>query len=133
MDPGLILLIFLSFLTGVAAGYLSGLLGIGSGIIMVPAAIFLLDVGFRDAKAISLFVIMFTAPIGMWRHHTHGNLHLRTGLYLGVPGVCGSLIGVYLAGMLDTTYLKVLFALVQFYAAYRMIHRHGDKKTTINM
>ncbi len=133
MDQGLIFLILLSFLTGVAAGYLSGLLGIGSGIIMVPAAIFLLDVGFREAKAISLFVIMFTAPIGMWRHHTHGNLHFRTGLYLGVPGVCGSLIGVYLAGLLDITYLKVLFAFVQFYAAYRMIHRYGEKKTKVTI
>ncbi len=125
MDQEFILLIILIFFTGVAAGYMSGLFGIGSGILIVPAAIFLLDIGFREAKALSLFVIMFVSPIGMWRHHGHGNLHPKTGLILGIPGACGSLLGVYIAGLLNTSHLKVLFAIVQFMVAYRMIHRSG--------
>lgn len=121
MDQGTIILIILSFLTGLAAGYISGLLGIGAGVIMVPAAMFILDMNFGDAKALSLFVIMFTAPIGMWRHHEHGKLHLKTGLYLGIPGVCGSLLGVYIADIVDVVYLKILFSVILFFAAYRMI------------
>lgn len=122
MDQGTtLILIILAFLTGIAAGYLSGLLGIGAGILLVPASMFFLNIDFREAKALSLFVIMFTAPIGMMRHRSHGNLHYRTGLVLGIPGACGSLIGVYLARQLDTTYLTILFAAIQFYTAYRMI------------
>jgi len=121
MDQGTLILIILAFLTGIAAGYLSGLFGIGSGILLVPAAIFILDMEFLEAKALSLFVIMFIAPIGMLRHRTHGNLHPRTGLILGVPGACGSIIGVQLARELNTTYLKFLFAMIQFYTAYMMI------------
>jgi uncharacterized protein len=121
MDQGFIILTLLSFLTGLVAGYLSGLLGIGSGVLMVPAAMFILEMDFPEAKALSLFVIMFISPIGMWRHHTHGNLHPRTGLYLGIPGVCGSLLGVAIAGLIDVIYLKALFALILFFAAYRMI------------
>jgi len=127
MDHGLIILTILAFLTGIAAGYLSGLLGIGSGVIMVPAAIYLLDLDFREAKAMSLFVIMFTSPLGMWGHHGHGNLHPRTGLILAAPGVCGSLLGVYIAAEMNVYYLKLIFVLVLFFAAYRMIHG-----TTVN-
>lgn len=129
MDQGLIFLTILAFLTGIAAGYLSGLLGIGSGVIMVPSAIFLLDLDFREAKALSLFVIMFTSPLGMWRHHSFGNLHPRTGLILGVPGVIGSLAGVYIAGIVDVIYLKLLFVFILFFAAYRMIHGNGEQST----
>lgn len=133
MDPGFIFLVILAFITGIAAGYLSGLLGIGSGIILVPAAIFFLDLEFKEAKALSLFVIMFTSPLGMLRHHKHGNLHMKTGLYLGVPGICGSLIGVYIAGIIDATYLIIAFAFLQFYTAYRMIFGGKGFDKTVEM
>ncbi|MCK4613721.1 MAG: sulfite exporter TauE/SafE family protein, partial [Thermoplasmata archaeon] len=121
MDQGFLILILLSFLTGTAAGYLSGLLGIGAGMLLVPASIFLLKVDFREAKILSLFVIMFTSPFGMLRHRSHGNLHSMTGFYLGAPGVMGCLMGVYIGGKLDTTILELLFALLLFYTAHRMI------------
>lgn len=133
MDSGLILQIILAFLTGIVAGYLSGLLGIGSGMIMVPAAYFFLGMDFIDAKAMSLFVIMFISPLGMLRHHSHGNIHVKTGLYLGIPGLCGSFLGVYIAGVIDITYLKIMFALVQFFAAYRMIYGSADNKGSSNI
>jgi len=117
---GVSVIILLAFLTGVVAGFLSGLLGIGSGVLLVPASIFLLSLNFREAKALSLFVIMCTSSLGMLRHYSHGNLHAKTGVMLGVPGAAGSLTGVYLAEIFDATILKILFSFVLFFSAFRM-------------
>ncbi len=127
----LVILLILAFLTGVAAGYLSGLLGIGAGVLLVPASIFLLGVDFMEAKALSLFVIMCVSPVGMLRHHSHGNLHPKTGIKLGVPGVIGSLIGVYVAEMLETSILKLIFGLLLFYISFRMVN--GGKNVDIDL
>ena len=113
-------IILLSFLAGAMAGFLSGLLGIGSGVILVPASIFLLSLDFRNAKALSLFVIMCTSLLGMMKHRSYGNLHTKTGVMLGIPGVVGSLLGVYVAEMMNTLILRIMFAAVLFLSAYRM-------------
>ena len=79
MDPESIFIVVLAFFTGLIAGYLSGLLGVGGCIIMVPTSIFLLDMDFHEAKAVSLFVILCTSFIGMLRHREQGNLHAGAG------------------------------------------------------
>ena len=118
MDDLLLLLI-----AGLAAGVVSGLLGVGGGIVIVPVLHYLLGIPFADATALSLFVIMVQAPIGLWRHHGKGAVDWRLGAWLTVGGVGGVVLGRWLQPQIEVPWLKLLFGVVMAFAAYRLILR----------
>ena len=74
--------------TGVGGGILSGLFGVGGGIVMVPAMVLLLSPPIRDIKqaiGTSLVVIIPTALMGSFKHFQQGNVEWRTALALAPP------------------------------------------------
>ena len=87
----------LASLIGVAAGIASGLLGIGGGILLVPALTILLGHGQVEAEATSLLAIVPVALVGSWRQQRYGNLRLRDAAVMGVLSIAGVLAGVALA------------------------------------
>ncbi|MBI4393516.1 MAG: sulfite exporter TauE/SafE family protein [Euryarchaeota archaeon] len=117
MEPALT---SLAILVGVLAGVLSGLFGIGGGLVVVPAAIFLFGTGFHDAKAASLIVIVVSAATSLWKHRGAGNVDLRLGATLGAAGAVAGLVGVYIAEVTPEFYLRLLFAALLVVAAARM-------------
>src|SRR6185503_13147295 len=81
-------------LVGLAAGLIAGLLGVGGGILMVPALVVFLGLSQLDAEATSLLAIVPTALVGAWRQDRYGNVRRRDGLIVGGLSIAGGAAGV---------------------------------------
>lgn len=106
---------------GVAVGALSAVMGIGGGMILVPALILVLGFTAHTAEGTSLLVIVPTALMGAWRHSRHGYTEWRTGLWLGAAGVVSGLVGSQIALVLSAEVLQRLFAVFLAVMAVRLL------------
>ena len=96
---------------GLAAGVLSGLFGVGGGILFVPALV-ALGLGQVEAVATSLLAIVPTAAVGIWRQTRFGNMRPRPAVVVGVASIIGVEIGVQIATGLPEHVLRRLFGLL---------------------
>lgn len=108
---------------GAAGGFTGGMLGVGGGVLFVPALALVLDLGQVDAEATSLLAVIGVGIVGAWRQHGYGNVRPRDGLLLGVLGVGGAVAGVAVANALPERTLELLFAAVMLYFAARLGRR----------
>jgi len=115
--------VILAALIGVAAGVASGLLGIGGGILFVPALTILLGHGQVEAEATSLLAIVPVALLGSWRQRAYGNLVLGDAAVMGVLSIAGVLAGVALANALPERALRIGFALLLLNMARQLLER----------
>ncbi|HUR69057.1 MAG TPA: sulfite exporter TauE/SafE family protein [Candidatus Thermoplasmatota archaeon] len=98
---------------GLLAGVASGLFGVGGGILIVPAALYLVPgTDFHTAKAVSLVVIVASAVVGIWTHHRHRSVDFRAGASLALGGIVGAAVSVFLVERMDDRALQALFGLV---------------------
>ncbi|MHB1001520.1 MAG: sulfite exporter TauE/SafE family protein [Armatimonadota bacterium] len=97
---------------GVITGVLSGLLGIGGGIIMIPALVLLLGASQQLAQGISLAVIIPVSISGAIIHAKHGNVVLKDAVWLAIGGIAGALLGARLAMGMDPLTLRGAFGLL---------------------
>ncbi|MBU3736852.1 MAG: sulfite exporter TauE/SafE family protein, partial [Methylobacterium sp.] len=120
--------LLLYLLTGACAGTLSGLLGVGGGILIVPAlALLLAPHHFPEshlmhvALGTSLATIVFTAAAASKAHQRRGSINVQAarGIAPGVIG--GTLLGAWLAAHLPSDALKVVFVLFSFYAGTQLL------------
>jgi uncharacterized membrane protein YfcA len=96
---------------GLGAGMLSGIFGVGGGILFVPTLV-LLGLGQVEASATSLLAIVPTAAMGAWRQRAYGNLRVRAALVVGVVSVLGAEVGVQIATRIDESLLRRLFGVL---------------------
>ena len=108
---------------GFVAGMASGLLGVGGGVLFVPALAILLGLGPVEAVGTSLLAVVPTAAVGAVRQHRYGNLRLAEGLALGALSLAGVLLGTELAHRVPERVLSILFALLMLYVASRLARR----------
>ena len=113
----------LAVLLALAGGALGGLLGVGGGILFVPALAILLDHSQIEAEATSLLVIVPMAIVGTWRQRRHGNVELRHGLTVGVLALPGVILGVAAANALSERALELGFAALCLIVAVRLFLR----------
>ena len=106
--------------TGFVAGVLAGLLGIGGGVVMVPAMMLVLGLAPVVAKGTSLAVIVPTAIIGTWRNRRNLNLDARAAAIVGVSGVGTAVVGGVIADRMHDHVSNLLFALLLVYMAVRL-------------
>ena len=106
---------------GLAAGLAAGLLGIGGGILLVPAMVLLLGFDQHVAQGTSLLVIIPSAIAGSWTHHRGGRLNLRDAMGVAAGGIIGAALGSLLALGADDLLLRRLFALLLIASAARML------------
>jgi uncharacterized protein len=107
---------------GLAAGALSGLLGIGGGIIIVPALVFLF--GFSQHLAQGTTLALMVPPIGIlaaWTYYRSGNVNLPAALFICLGFVVGGLVGARMAGAVPDAVLRRLFGAVFLVVSLRMI------------
>lgn len=98
---------------GLLAGLASGLFGVGGGILMVPAALYLVPgTDFHVAKAVSLVVIIASAGIGIWTHHRHESVDFRKGALLALGGFGGAAISVLAVERMGDRALTASFGIV---------------------
>jgi uncharacterized membrane protein YfcA len=108
-------------LIGIAAGVVAGMLGIGGGVLFVPALVYFADLSQLDAEATSLLAIVPVALIGAWRQRRYGNLRLRDGLLVGVLAVPGSAAGVVVANIVPERALQIGFAVLLLFVAAQLV------------
>ncbi len=98
---------------GLGAGVLGGLFGIGGGVMMVPALIYLK--GFTQQKAQGTSLAVFLLPVailGFLNYHREGQADLAGGAYMAIGVFCGAFVGSKLALMMDEGVLRKLFAVL---------------------
>ena len=108
---------------GVAAGISSGLLGIGGGILFVPALTLVLGLGHVEAESTSLLAIVPVALVGSWRQRSYGNLRVGDAGVIGLLSVGGAVAGVALANVLPVVVLRIGFALLMLNLARQLFQR----------
>jgi uncharacterized membrane protein YfcA len=113
----------LAILLALAGGAVGGLLGVGGGILFVPALAVFLGSTQLEAEATSLLVIVPMAIVGTWRQHRHGNVDLRDGFTIGLLSIPGVIIGVVVANALSQRALELGFAGLSLLVAARLLHR----------
>jgi uncharacterized membrane protein YfcA len=112
---------------GLAAGILSGLVGVGGGIIMVPALVFFMSYTQHQAQGTSLGVLTLPVVIIASLYYYHQCQKLGTPMDLRVIGllavgfIVGGYFGSKLALSLNTEILKKIFAIVLLYTAFKML------------
>ena len=106
---------------GLTAGLLAGLLGIGGGVLMVPAMVLLLGMDQHVAQGTSLLVIIPAAAFGSFTHHRHGRFAVRDAAAVAVGGVLGAGLGSITALSLDDELLQRLFAVLILVVAARLL------------
>ena len=95
-------------LAGAASGTLSGM-GIGGGVLLIPAVVIFGGVAQHSAQGVNLLYFLPTAAAALWIHRKSGQLEKRVLPMLIIGGVLGALAGGYVANILEADVLRKLF------------------------
>ncbi len=126
---------------GMVAGMLSGLVGIGGGIIMVPALVYFLLLPQKAAQGASLALLMLPVGIlGVMQYYKQGFVDYKIVLILAIGFVIGSYFGSKISLSLPDYKLKKIFAVLMIAVAIKMLffdkpkkdpHTYTEKHTSI--
>jgi len=108
---------------GFAGGLVGGMLGVGGGILFVPALAVFLDEPQLRAEATSLIAIIPVAVTGAWRQRRYGNVRLGDGIWIAALSPIGVVAGVLIANAVDERILEVAFAVLLLAVAAQLVRR----------
>jgi uncharacterized membrane protein YfcA len=108
---------------GFAAGIVSGMVGVGGGVLFVPGLVLFLDESQLRAESTSLLAIVIVALVGAWRQRGYGNVRVRDGVIVGLLSPLGVAAGTGLANAVPERALELAFAAVQLYFAWQLGRR----------
>lgn len=114
--------ILILLLIGIAAGMLSGFVGVGGGILIVPALVFFL--GFTQHQAQGTSLAMMIPPIGLlavWNYYKAGQVNLTAAAILCLTFFVGAFLGSKLSIAMDPGKVKKIFAVVMMAASLKML------------
>jgi len=100
--------------TGSCAGFMSGLLGIGGGILVTPLLALSSDMPQHSIVGTSMVAMVLPAAASLYTHHTLGNVKWQVGRMLLVGSAVGAAVGVTIAQRLDDASMKKFFAVAMF-------------------
>jgi hypothetical protein len=115
---------------GFAGGMVGGLLGVGGGILFVPALVIFANETQVRAEATSLLAIVPVAIVAVWRQLGYGNVRLRDGLVIGALSPVGVAIGVVTSNTIPQRALELTFAGLALLIAAQLVIRSlrpGDR------
>jgi uncharacterized protein len=107
-------------LLGFAAGVLSGMFGVGGGILFVPTLSLVVGLTHLEAQATSLAAMIPVVAMGAWLQDRYGNVRWRAALSIGLASALGVAGGVVLADSLSDETLRRLFAGLLIVVALRL-------------
>jgi uncharacterized protein len=97
---------------GLVVGILVGLLGIGGGVVLVPAMVYLLHFDQHMAQGTSLFILLPPIGLGALRGYwKNGQVDLRAGIYCAIGFLLGGYVGGRIAVPMPSTYLQAIFGI----------------------
>jgi uncharacterized membrane protein YfcA len=114
--------ILLLIIVGLAAGVLSGMVGVGGGIIIVPALVIFLGFSQHQAQGTSLGLLLL--PVGIlavMNYYNKGYIDIKVVAIMSIAFVLGGWLGSKLSLSLPQDTVKKIFAIVLFYTAFRMM------------
>jgi len=108
---------------GLAGGVVAGMLGVGGGVLFVPALVVFMNRSQHHAEATSLLAIIPVALVGAYRQDRYGNVRRTDALLLGCLSIAGAVAGVALANALSGTVLRDSFAALMVFVAGQLLRR----------
>ena len=112
-----------AILIGFLAGAVGGLVGVGGGILFVPALSIFMGQSQIEAEATSLVAIVLVALVGTWRQRSYGNVRLRDAAVIGVLSPLGVVAGTVLANNVSERALEIGFACLVLFFAAQLVRR----------
>ncbi len=112
----------LLLIIGLTAGILSGIIGIGGGIIIIPALVFLLHFSQKSAQGTTLALMV--PPIGLlaaWSYYKEGFVDIRAAVIICLGFIIGSFFGAKISIELPQEVLKKIFSLILIFVAIKML------------
>jgi uncharacterized protein len=110
-------------LMGFVGGMVGGLLGVGGGILFVPALVIFMNESQVGAEATSLLAIVPVAMVAVWRQLGYGNVRVREGLVIGLLSPVGVVIGVVTSNTIPQRALELTFAGLALLIATQLVIR----------
>jgi uncharacterized protein len=104
-------------------GLTGGLVGVGGGILFVPALTIFIGLTQVEAEATSLLMIVVVALVGTYRQHGYGNVRLREAAIIGALSPFGVLIGVVVSNNVSERVLQLSFAALALFMAAQLVLR----------
>jgi uncharacterized membrane protein YfcA len=104
-------------------GLTGGLVGVGGGVLFVPALTIFIGLTQVEAESTSLLMIVLVAIVGAYRQNGYGNVRLREALIVGALSPLGVLIGVALANQISERALQLSFAALALFMAAQLVRR----------
>ncbi len=118
----------LAAVLGGIGGLLSGMFGVGGGVLFVPTLALVLSLSQVKAEATSLLAIVPVALVGAIRQYRYGNVQVQDGAILGALSAAGVAGGVALANLLPDRVLRMLFAAVMLLMALQFVRRYLQRR-----
>ncbi len=115
--------VFFAVLIAVAGGLAGGLVGVGGGVLFVPALTIFIGLSQVEGESTSLLMIVIVALVGAARQNAYGNLNLRDALVIGALSPLGVLVGVVVANEVPQRILELSFAALVLFIAYGLARR----------
>jgi uncharacterized membrane protein YfcA len=110
-------------LSAMAGGFTGGIVGVGGGVLFVPALTIFLDLTQIEGESTSLLMIVIVALVGAFRQNSYGNVNLRNAVIIGTLSPIGVLIGVGIANHVSERVLQLSFAALALFIALQLVRR----------
>jgi len=129
-------IVIILLIIGMASGMLSGLVGVGGGIIIVPSLIYFLSFSQKAAQGNSLGILLLPVGIlGVIQYYKQGTIDVKVVLIVSLGFLAGNFIGSKFALTLSDAVLKKLFAILMVLIAVKMLFfdkpRVSEKKSSV--
>lgn len=107
---------------GICAGFLSGMVGIGGGIVIVPMLVYFLGFDQHTAQGTTLFMFLFPIGIlGVMNYYNKGNVDMKIAAVICITFILGSYFGSKLALSIDKTSITKVFGVIFLIISLKMI------------
>jgi hypothetical protein len=104
-------------------GLAGGLVGVGGGILFVPALTVFIGLSQVEGESTSLLMIVIVALVGAYRQNGYGNVRVREAIVIGVLSPLGVLVGVGVANHVSERALQLTFAALALFMAVQLVRR----------
>jgi uncharacterized protein len=104
-------------------GLTGGLVGVGGGVLFVPALTVYIGLTQVEAESTSLLMIVLVAIVGAYRQNGYGNVRVREALIIGALSPLGVLVGVVISNNVSERVLQLSFAALALFMAAQLVHR----------
>ncbi len=110
-------------LIAMAGGFTGGIVGVGGGVLFVPALTIFIGLSQVEGESTSLLMIVIVALVGAFRQSSYGNVDLRSAVIVGALSPIGVLAGVEIANNVSERVLQLSFAALALFIAVQLVRR----------